>query len=86
LRGAGAGRRGAKKPEKNSVGQRNPRRSAGEEPRREKSEKLQDWSELQGKARRNGHKQTRGWNLRGSLSNFQLQDGISCRSRVPQGH
>lgn len=35
-----------------------PGRSAGEEPRRERSEKLWDWSELQGKAGRNAHKQT----------------------------
>lgn len=85
MRGEGAGQHGAKKLEKTSLRQRSPGRSAGEEPRRERSEKLWDWSELQGKAGETLI--NKPWlEFKRQLSSFQLQDGISCKSRVSQGH
>lgn len=83
LRGEGRGDVGPKSQRRLVSARETPAEVRGEEPRKEKSEKLRDWSELQGEAGKKRSQMHTWLEFKRQLSNFQLQDGISCGSRVP---
>lgn len=74
--GEGRGDVGPKSQRRLVSARETPAEVRGEEPRKEKSEKLRDWSELQGETGKNAHKCTRGWNLRGSFPIFNSRMGF----------